>query len=259
MVQRAGPGDPRGDAPRPRGDGPWLLAIESASERASVALLRGGVPLALRATPRERPASETLLPTLLALLGEHGLAPAALDGIAVSIGPGSFTGLRVGAATAKGLAFGALHGVAAVPTLAALAAKGASLVPAPRVVATLDARREELYAAAYDGADPLVAPFWGPEVLAIEALAERIAGEHGPLLVVGEGADALAVALGERRAGDLHWLPAPEGAPDAEWVGRLGARMLAAGAGIAADALAPLYVRRAEAEVRRTGARFETA
>src|SRR5690606_16149623 len=56
----------------------WLLAIESASQRASVALLRGGEVAALRDVPPERPASETLLPTILELLAEHELAPAAL-------------------------------------------------------------------------------------------------------------------------------------------------------------------------------------
>jgi tRNA threonylcarbamoyladenosine biosynthesis protein TsaB len=237
----------------------WLLAIESASERAGVALLRGGEPVATRILAAERPASEGLLPAVLALLGEHGLAPAALGGIAVSIGPGSFTGLRVGVATAKGLAFGATGGVAAVPTLAALAARGAAQAPAPRIVATLDARRDELYAACHRGDDPLAAPLWGPAVLGIDALAERLAAEAGrePLLVVGEGAPALAAALGAPAAGRLRWLAPPEGAPDPVWVGRLGARLLAAGAGLAAAALAPVYVRRAEAEVRRTGARFE--
>jgi tRNA threonylcarbamoyladenosine biosynthesis protein TsaB len=235
----------------------WLVAIESATERASVALVRDGEPVALRAVAP--PASEALLPGLLALLDEHGLAPSTPLAIAVSIGPGSFTGLRVGAATAKGLAFGATGGVAAVPTLAALAAKGAALAPAPLVVAVLDARRGELYAAAHRGDDPLAAPLWGPAVVAIDALAERIAAEPGPLLVVGEGIEAVAAALGERGGASVRWLAAPAGAPDAAWVGRLGARLLAAGAGLAAADLAPAYVRRAEAEVRRTGARFEPA
>jgi len=239
------------------GSGAWLLAIESATERASVALLRGGEPVSLR--PAEPPASESLLPAILALLAEHGLAFAGLDGIAVSIGPGSFTGLRVGVATAKGLAFGSALRVAAVPTLAALAAKGAERAPAPEVVAVLDARRGELYAAAQRGDDPLAPPLWGPAVIAVETLAERIAAGPGPVLVVGEGADAVAAAAGAPHAGRVRCLPPPEGAPDAAWLGRLGARLLAAGAGLSAADLAPVYVRRAEAEVRRLGSRFEPA
>lgn len=229
---------------------PWLLAIESASERASVALLRDGEVVGADPAPPGRPASETLLPAVLALLESHGLAPGALGGIAVSIGPGSFTGLRVGAATAKGLAFGRNAGLAAVPTLAALAAKGVALAgpAAPaEIVAVLDARRGELYAAAQRGGDPLARPLWGPLVIGIEALAARLAAAPGPLLVVGEGADAVAAALGTDR---VRCLPL---APDAAWVGRLGVRLLAAGEGLAAADLTPAYVRRAEAEVRRLG------
>lgn len=233
----------------------WLLALESASERASVALLRDGEPVARGDLPPGRPASEALLPAVLAILADVGLAPAALAAIAVSIGPGSFTGLRVGVATAKGLAFGVEQRVVAVPTLAALAARGAALSPAPQVVATLDARRGELYAAAHRGDDPLAPPLWGPAVMTVEALAARLAAA-GSAVVVGEGASALETAVGAA-AGRIRWLGPPEGAPDAAWVGRLGAALLARGGGIAAADLAPVYVRRAEAEVRRTGARFE--
>jgi tRNA threonylcarbamoyladenosine biosynthesis protein TsaB len=238
----------------------WLLALESASARASVALLRDGEPVAGRELSRGRPSSEALLPAVLALLAEAGLAPARLAAIAVSIGPGSFTGLRVGVATAKGLAFGREPRVVAVPTLAALAAKGAALLPTPQVVATLDARRGELFAAAHCGRDVLAPPRWGPLVVAVEALAERLAAEVGPVLVAGEGAAPLEAALGTAAAaGRLRWLGPPAGAPDAAWVGRVGTALLARGCGVAAADLAPVYVRRAEAEVRRTGARFEPA
>ncbi|HEY8495224.1 MAG TPA: tRNA (adenosine(37)-N6)-threonylcarbamoyltransferase complex dimerization subunit type 1 TsaB [Myxococcota bacterium] len=256
---RAAPEPASEGAPRcARAAGPWLLAIESASEPASVALLHAGEPVGERVVPPGRPASEALLPSLLELLAAHGLEPAALDAIAVSIGPGSFTGLRVGVATAKGLAFGSEVAVAAVPTLAALAAKAAARGgPAALVVATLDARRGELYAAAHAGDDPLAPPRWGPAVVPLEALADRLAAEPGPLLLVGEGADALAAAVAARGGAPPRALAPPEGAPDATWVGRLGARLLAAGKGVAAAELAPVYVRRAEAEVRRTGLRFE--
>lgn len=235
----------------------WLLALESASERAGAALLRGEEPVAACLVEAGRPASEGLLPAVLALLAEHALAPSAVSRIAVSIGPGSFTGLRVGVATAKGLAFGAPGAVVGVPTLGALAALGTAREPAPRVVATLDARRGELYAACHHGDDPLAAPLWGPEVIATDALATRLAAEPEEVLVVGEGAAELADRVGGTAAGRLRWLGPPAGVPDATWVGRLGARLFAAGAGLAPADLAPVYVRRAEAEVRRTGVRFE--
>jgi len=222
-----------------------LLALETATEAASVALLRDGEPLAALELPADRPASEALLPAILELLAARSLEPASLDAFAVSIGPGSFTGLRVGVATAKGLAFGAGRCVAGVPTLAALAATQRSGC----VAAVLDARRGELYAAAHRAEDPLAEPLWGPCVLAPAELAARL--EAG-WRVVGAAAPGVAQAV-RARLGDAVALVGPP-RPDAFTVGRLGVRLLAAGRGVAAAELAPRYVRRAEAEVRRTGA-----
>lgn len=237
--------------------GPLLLAIESATPAAAgVALMRGEMAIASRALSSARPASETLLPAVVALLEEAGVALAAIDAFAVSVGPGSFTGLRVGVATVKGLAFGGEALVVAVPTLAALALRAA---PAPGpIAALLDARRGEVYAALYDG-DPGLPPRVGPSVLRPEALAEVLAtlAAETPCTVIGEGIAVVADALHARFGNALRLVPPPDGRPDAVAVGRLGARLLAAGAGIAAETLTPVYVRRAEAEVQRTGERFE--
>ena len=235
---------------------PLLLAVESATTDASVALLRGDAVLAERHAPAERPASEGLLPTLLALLDEAGVALGALDAFAVSIGPGSFTGLRVGVATIKGLAFASAQPVVPVPTLAALALRAAR--PEACVAALLDARREEVYAALYVG-DPSRGAQLGPTVLRADALADALA-EHAagrPIVVIGEGIPVVRTALGDRFGARLSWVLPPEGAPLASAVGRLAQPLLARGAGLRAEAIAPFYVRRAEAEVKRTGTRFE--
>jgi tRNA threonylcarbamoyladenosine biosynthesis protein TsaB len=235
---------------------PLLLAIETATAAAGVALLRGDAVVAARALPRERPASETLLPAILALLSEAGVELPAIDAFAVSAGPGSFTGLRVGVATVKGLAFGTEAVVVPVPTLAALALRAA---PAPGpIAALLDARRGEVYAAVYDR-DPASPPRVGPVVLRPDALAAVIAalGEGATCTVIGEGVGVVADVLRARFGDRLRLVPPPAGLPDPVAVGRLGARLLAAGAGFTAEALTPIYVRRAEAEVQRTGERFE--
>lgn len=236
--------------------GARILAIESATAQATVAVLAGDALLAHVATPSDRPASEALLPALLEAVAEAGLALDALDAIAVSVGPGSFTGLRVGVATAKGLAFDALP-VVAVPTLAALAAR-AEPGDGP-VAAVLDARRGEVYAAIHDG-DPLAPPSRGPAVLRPDALADALAAcaRGRRVRVVGDGVPVVAAHLYERFGDRAALSPPPLGRCDAEAVGRLAQRLLARGAAIAAEALAPVYVRRAEAEVRRTGERFET-
>ncbi len=235
---------------------PLLLAVESATAEASVALLRGDAVVAARRVPSERPASEALLPAILELLEAGDATIAALDAFAVSVGPGSFTGLRVGVATVKGLAFGGAQPVVAVPTLAALAARAER--PDACVVALLDARRDEVYAALHRGAPDEPAQL-GPVVLRADALVDAVAAHAGdaPIVAIGEGTAVAGAALRERFGARVGFAAASLGTPDAAAVGRLGARLLARGAGVAADAIAPVYVRRAEAEVQRTGARFE--
>jgi tRNA threonylcarbamoyladenosine biosynthesis protein TsaB len=229
------------------GQPPLLLAIESAVAP-GVALLRGEEPLAERAC--SHPAAETLLPQLVAMLAQARVALADVDAFALSIGPGSFTGLRVGLATLKGLAFGTARPAVPVPTLAALAF-GAPAGEGP-VVAALDARRGEVYAAAFAAPGGEVQA-WLPEgVYRVPAL---VAALRAPCRVVGDGVALLAGALRDAwgDAVSLH----PECVPAALAVGRLGARALAAGAGVDPASLVPRYVRRAEAEARRTGERVE--
>jgi len=227
-----------------------LLALETATGGAGVALADDERVLAEIALGAERAVSEQLLPAIDALLALSGTGREEIEAFAISIGPGSFTGLRVGLATVKGLAFGSAAPVAAVPTLAALAA--AVLSPGP-VAALLDARRGEVYAAVYPEAGALEPSVLAEGVYEIGALAERL-----PVgcAVVGEG----ALLHGEILAGRGLVLGGPGHAfaRPAE-VARLGARLLAAGAGAHAGDLAPRYLRRAEAEVRRTGERLEPA
>jgi tRNA threonylcarbamoyladenosine biosynthesis protein TsaB len=225
---------------------PVLLAIESAV-LPGVALLRGHDVCARRECAH--PAAETLLPAIAELLAEAGLRLADVDAFAISIGPGSFTGLRVGLATLKGLAFGSGRPAVAVPTLAALAEDAPPGEGA--VVAALDARRGEVYAAAFDP-ESGSALAWLPEgVYRAAALADAL---PPACRVVGEGAAIAADALRARGAGvSLH----PECAPRADAVGRIGQALLARGEGVDPASLVPRYLRRAEAEARRTGLRVE--
>jgi len=226
------------------------LALEPATAALSVALLRGG-DLVDEISAPVGSAAETLLPTVDRLLDRAGVALGDLEAFAISIGPGSFTSLRVGIATVKGLAFESDLPIAPVSTLAALAR---AADPTDRlVVSMLDARRGEVYAAAYAGASrrEVVLP---EGVYTPEALCARI---RPPCVLVGEGAalcgEAIAAALGEGVA----LLRPPEGNAHARHVGAVGAEQLARGSWVRAAQLAPHYLRRAEAEVKRTGERFE--
>jgi tRNA threonylcarbamoyladenosine biosynthesis protein TsaB len=206
----------------------------------------------------DRHHAESLLPLVDALLAEAGVGLEAIARFAVSVGPGSFTSLRVGIATVKGLAFAGEQPVAPVSTLAALA-HGARLPAgfANPVVALLDARRGEAYAAAFarEGDALEALPALLPEsVYTPEELAKALPAR---CTLVGEGArllgEAIAASLGPRAELTL----VGDAEPGAEAVGVLGARLLAAGGGVSAEALVPRYVRRAEAEVVRTGTRLE--
>ena len=232
---------------------PLLLAVETSCGAPSVALLRGEELLAEEQAAGGRSGAESLLPGVDAVLRRAGLALEAVEAFAISIGPGSFTGLRIGVATLKGFAFGTELPIAPVPTLAVLA-RAAPDARDP-VVALVDARRGELYAAAYRlegaGREPLPCePAEG--VYTPEQLAPRL---PPACLLVGEGVALCGERLRALTGSDVRLGPAAE--PHARDVGILGARRIARGEAVAAAALVPHYVRRAEAEVKRTGQRFE--
>ena len=125
-----------------------VLGIDTATPFASVALLDDSSVLA-----ETRSDTAGHRADLLVLVDEvckrAGVAPAALDGVAIGAGPGSFTGLRIGMATAKGIAFAAERPLWAVSSLAALAYPELERDASATVVAVLDARRGEVYAGAY--------------------------------------------------------------------------------------------------------------
>ncbi len=226
-----------------------LLAFETATSPGGVALLRDGEVVLERVLPRDVSTAESLLPAVDALLAEAKLDLAAIGAFAVSIGPGSFTGLRIGVATVKGLAFETRLPVAPVPTLAALAlTAGAGEGPGP-IVAALDARRGEVYAAGYAHSGDLLPDVLPEGLYDTEELVRRLP----PVFrLVGEGAGICGEAV-RRALGAGAVVEAAPVSPAAADVARLGARRLAAGGGLPAAQIAPRYVRRAEAEVRRTG------
>ena len=190
--------------------------------------------------PGARPAhAGRLLAAAEEALEAAGVGWEALDRLAVGVGPGSFTGLRIGIATARALAQARGLPMVGVSTLEALA-RGAG--DAPLVLAAIDARRGEIFAAAWREGAPLFAP----SAFAPEALAERVRAMPVAPLAVGDGAvrfrDSLEAA-GARVPHDedgVHRLRA-------EQVCRLGAE----GSPTDRDALLPDYLREPDAVPRR--------
>ncbi len=225
-----------------------ILAIDTALDDASAALWEGeGEPAAgsiSEVVCSERAAaSRDLLPAIDRLLTARGWSVADLDGVALTIGPGSFTGLRVGVSVVKGLASAHSVRVAAVGTLDAVAlASGRS----GRVAALLDARRGEVYARVFQCDDQGVEPL-GDETLATPETWAASLPVDGDLWCVGAGAaryaDALQAALGTRGtvAHDMVMTAASAAL-------RLGVRRLTGGRDTPVEELLPRYLRRSNAE-----------
>jgi tRNA threonylcarbamoyladenosine biosynthesis protein TsaB len=241
-----GPGSDGRSAGQPAGaaGGLRVLAIETATLAGSAALLEGGRLVGQSLLDVALTHSERLMAMIDRLLEDCRWTLAGLHGIAVSIGPGSFTGLRVGAATAKGLALALGVPVAPVPTLDALAAH-LPFADAP-VCPLLDARKGEVYCALYRARGAAMERESEYLALPPRAAAERL---EAPVIVLGSGVPACLPHL--RRLGPgLRIAPAVQSVPSAALVGQLGHAMLAAGDGIDGAALAPLYLRPSEAELK---------
>ena len=134
---------------------PLLLHIETATEVCSVALSLGMNILGVEESADGNSHSKHLLPFIERLMKETGKCLEELDGIVVSIGPGSYTGLRIGTSTAKGIAYSLGKPVMTVGTLESIAYGAAAQwvsdgLPAPQYISMIDARRMEVFAAHYD-------------------------------------------------------------------------------------------------------------
>jgi tRNA threonylcarbamoyladenosine biosynthesis protein TsaB len=241
-----------------------VAALDTATLTLSCALveLAPGAPARLRCERTEhapaRPARGTTgghgarLPSALTdLLTAEGLGIPDVEGYAIGLGPGSFTGLRIGLATWKGLAYANGRPLAGASSLAALALAAAPAAPAGALlVPLLDARKGEVYAGFYR-ADGETVTAVAPEVaLPPEALLARVASLPGAAGAVafGEGQAAYAAVLD----GHLQRLAAPLAAPPAAAVAALAAGTLLSRPfdAQALFALEPHYVRASEAELK---------
>lgn len=165
-----------------------LLAIDTASEACAVALIDGDRFL-VRSEIVGRGHAELLIGQIEAVLGEAGLKAADLDRIAVTVGPGSFTGLRVGIAAARGLALATGKTAVGLSTLAVHAEAARAIAGDRAVFALVDAGRGEVYGALY-AAD-------GSEMSAAEAASGQIFASRvgADVVLAGSGADIVVAAL----------------------------------------------------------------
>ena len=223
-----------------------ILAVDTTTPSGSVALAEDGALLGEAAVESAATHSARLLRSVDFLLGAHGLGIQDVGAFAVAAGPGSFTGIRIGVGAVKSLAFASGRPVAPVSTLAALAAKLEG-GPEALVCPLLDAKKGEIYAALFEAGPRGLAeivPQGGYEPAAF--LARLPAGR--PVAFIGGGLDACRGAVREH-LGEAARFPARSRFVAAE-VARLGAALLAAGRGVEAASLEPIYYRRSQAEER---------
>lgn len=186
-----------------------VLAVDTCLAACSVAVIEGARVLASASEPMERGHQERLAPLTREVVARAGLNFEALDLVGVTVGPGSFTGLRVGLAFAKGLGLALDRPVVGVGTLAALAASagaagGATGRVGGGVVAAVDASRGQIYVQAFHDGEASTSP----EALTVEDAAERVrAALSGRVLIVGPGAALLAPRM---PGASVDGRPAPE-------------------------------------------------
>ena len=219
-----------------------LLALDTAVKPAGAALAQDGAILAEMHLAVKQTPSRQLLDSIDFLMQKCGLEMARLDGLAVTLGPGYFTGLRIGLATAQGLALGLGIPCAGVSTLRVLA-EGVKHVPGD-IWAVADARRGLVYAAKFSSDGNSLARQCPDAAMSIERLAKEVSG---PALLVGDGAKLCM----DRLAGSGARLAAEWAAiPRAGLLALLGEERLARGQGLAPHELKPRYLRPSDAEIR---------
>ena len=227
-----------------------VLAIESAALTASAAIVSEEMILAETTLNTKLTHSQTLLPMIDELFRKTGLKAEALDAIAVSAGPGSFTGLRIGAATAKGLGMAWDKPLIAVPTLDAMAFCfwGSRFLICP----IMDARRAQVYNGLYrfDEAG-IMQTLAGPRALGIGELLAELKEMAEPVIFLGDGVpvfrSVIAAELGEKAL----FAPPSASRQRASAVAGLGLELLRRGETVSAAAFAPSYLRISQAERER--------
>lgn len=227
-----------------------VLAMDCTAGACSAAVARDGEILARRYKPMTRGHAEALMPMVEEVLGQAGTSYAALDLLAVTVGPGGFTGVRIGLAAARGIALAAALPALGVNTLEILARGVPESERGERaVVAVLDSRRADLYAQSFAGD---LAQYDHPSAVMPEDLEAML--PEGPIVFVGDGSTRAVAAIDGERAILSTALPAPDAAVLAVLAGARFAAYKARGEEW--PAAEPLYLRPPDAKIPAGGGRL---
>lgn len=226
-----------------------VLALETATLAGSIAIvddiegLIGEVKVSVKIAHSER-----LMPSIEWLLKASGISIKEIDAFAVSIGPGSFTGLRIGLTTAKGFAFATGRPLVPVRTLDAFA----RTMPFCRhlLCPMLDARKNEVYAAFYRWDDEICTKLMPEASIRPDELLKDIAG---PVVFTGEGARLYKDVISDILKTGAVFAPPSHMSPSASTVAETAIELIKQGTSVDPVSLTPLYIRKSEAEVNWRG------
>ena len=226
-----------------------VLSIDSSGLVAATALISDGILVAEYTIHNKKTHSQTLLPMISDMLKMADVKSGELDCVAVSAGPGSFTGLRIGASTAKGLAW--TLGIPIVPVsslmglVANISERGAVVCP------VMDARRNQAYYGIYRMTDELPEVIAEPDVAAIEAVVEEVNAIGEPVIYLGDGVPVFAEWIQKNTAVPVKFADEVNRYQRGASVARLGSLLYEKGEYVEAAEFAPVYLRKSQAERER--------
>lgn len=180
-----------------------ILAIDTTAKVAAAAVCDGTTPISSYSCPGGFTHSETMLPAIDSLLSENGITANDIDIFAVSSGPGSFTGVRIGVSIIKGLAFGKNKVCIGVSTLEALSHNGRTIKEDFISCPVMDARRNQLYNALFEYKDGKMTRLCSDRLISADELSKELSGYSLPVYFFGDGYEIARSAFPQS-------LPTPE-------------------------------------------------
>lgn len=230
-----------------------IIAIDSSGMTATAAILNDDITIAEYTVNHKKTHSQTLLPMISEICRMTETDLSTLDGIAISKGPGSFTGLRIGSATAKGMGLALDIPILEVMTTDALAY---NLYGTDRIICPLmDARREQVYTGLYEfkgtGEDYHMETLLPASALPVEEVLDQINETGRPVVFLGDGVPVYKEQILKLTKVDLIFAPQGRNRQDASSVGALGLKLLKEGRTVSAEEHVPEYLRLSQAERER--------
>lgn len=225
-----------------------ILALETSAKSVSAAVVENGIPLAYTYQNTGLTHSRTLMPLVDAMLTSAELTLEEMDLLAVSAGPGSFTGLRIGVSALKGLAWAADKPCCGVSTLEAMAQNVRHMDT--DILCAMDARRNQVYNAVFRAKSGQLERLAPDRAIALSELAEEIKNSTEPKIIVGDGAKLCYTYLSEQGV-SCRIAPPQLVMQNAVGVALAAQEMADAGHTTTARDLIPVYLRLSQAERER--------